>query len=119
VSLRIRSDGRILCAAMHEAEPGDTYLDDGIHHRLCRKAAIITEPMNSGTRGGHAKHGEWWWRDEVPADVTVEDFSHVPLKAWQEKYGEISWLCSCGAHNKHHPVQPGSAPVPFVCIDQE
>lgn len=74
MSLRIRSDGRILCAAMHPEESGDTYLHDGIHHRLCRTGAIVTEPMNSGGRGGHARHGEWWWRDEVPADVTAEIF---------------------------------------------
>jgi hypothetical protein len=27
-----------------------------------------------GGRGGHANHGEWWWRDRVPADVEVDPF---------------------------------------------
>lgn len=74
MSLRIRADGRILCAAMHPAEPDDTYLHDGIHHHLVYSGAIVTELMDSGGRGGHAKHGEWWWSNEVPGDVTVDSF---------------------------------------------
>ncbi len=76
MALRIRSDGRILCAAMHPAEPGDTYLHDGISYRLTvESGAIVTEPMFSNEgRGGHAKHGEWWWADEVPPDVVLEAF---------------------------------------------
>lgn len=31
MSLRIRQDGRIFCAAHSEPEPGDLYLDDYIH----------------------------------------------------------------------------------------
>lgn len=34
MALRIRKDGRILCAAHHEAEEGDLYLDDYIHEYL-------------------------------------------------------------------------------------
>jgi hypothetical protein len=29
---------------------------------------------------------------------------HTPIRVWQEKQGEISWLCSCGCHNKHFPL---------------
>lgn len=74
MSLRIRRDGRILCAAVHPAEPGDTYLHDGIHYKLSAElGAIVTEPMDSAAgRGGHARHGEWWWADEVPPDVVPE-----------------------------------------------
>jgi ribonuclease HI len=25
-------------------------------------------------RGGHAAHGEWWWRDRVPGDVELGRF---------------------------------------------
>ncbi|KKL49521.1 hypothetical protein LCGC14_2314680 [marine sediment metagenome] len=68
MSLRIRSDGRILCAAMHPAEPGDTYLHDGISYRLTVGfRVLVTEPMHS-----HARHGEWWWADSVPDDVVLE-----------------------------------------------
>lgn len=75
MAVRIRRDGRVLCAAMHPAEPGDTYLDDGLHYKLSVElGALVTEPMDSDVgRGGHAAHGEWWWRDEVPADVVIED----------------------------------------------
>lgn len=74
MSLRIREDGRILCAAMHPAEPGDTYLHDGISYRLTVElGAIVSEPMFSVVgRGGHLKHGEWWWANAVPPDVILE-----------------------------------------------
>lgn len=79
VSLRIRADGRILCAAMHEEEPGDVYMHDGISYRLtCELGVLVTEEMHQEEgRGGHAKHGEWWWRDAVPDDV-VADWMMVP-----------------------------------------
>ncbi len=73
MSLRIRSDGRVLCAAMHPAEPDDTYIDDTTHHKLASDLRVlVSEPMDSGGRGGHAVHGQWWWVDEVPDDVTPE-----------------------------------------------
>lgn len=78
MAARIRADGRILCAAMHAAEPGDLYLHDGIHGMLIRSGALVTEPMHQdigrfGGRGGHAAHGEWWWRTDVPENVVLED----------------------------------------------
>ena len=74
MAVRIRRDGRILCAAQHPEESGDTYLDDGLHYRLSVEfGVLVTEPMFSPDgRGGHAKHGEWWWRNAVPDDVVVE-----------------------------------------------
>ena len=76
MAVRIRENGQILCAAMHPAQPGDTYVDDGLHERLASgTAALVTEPMHcNGGRRGHAHHGEWWWRDRVPADVEVDPF---------------------------------------------
>lgn len=61
---------------MHPAKPGDTYLHDGLHERLASEMAVlVTEPMHcDGGRGGHANHGEWWWRDRVPADAEVDPF---------------------------------------------
>jgi len=73
VAVRVRDDGRVLCAAMFPALPGDTYIDDTLHYKLCESGALVTEPHEcEGGRGGHAAHGEWWWRHEVPADVVVE-----------------------------------------------
>lgn len=75
MAVRIRSDGTILCAAMHPEEPGDTYLDDGLHYRLSSELRVlVTEPMLWGQRGGHARHGEWWWVNDIPADVSVDPF---------------------------------------------
>jgi hypothetical protein len=75
MSLRIREDGTVLCAAMHKAEPGDRYLDDAQHYRLSAELGmLVTEPMEllhiPGTnRGGHQNHGQWWWRSATPPDV--------------------------------------------------
>ena len=75
MALRIREDGRILCAALHEAEPGDTYLHDGISYRLTVEyRAIVTEPWEKPDGGGHSEHGQWWWRDEVPDGIEIERF---------------------------------------------
>lgn len=73
MAVRVRRDGRILCAAMHPAESGDTYLDDNLHYKLSVELGVlVTERMDEGGRGGHAAHGQWWWRDNVPADATIE-----------------------------------------------
>jgi hypothetical protein len=76
LAVRIRQNGQILCAAMHPAEPGDTYLDDVLHERLAGgTGALVTEPMHCDRgRGGHANHGEWWWRDRIPADVEADPY---------------------------------------------
>lgn len=79
MSLRVRPDGRVLCAAMHPAEDGDLYLDDGVHYLLSVEAGVlVSEPMflsEDVGRGGHARHGEWWWRGLEPADVVLEERS--------------------------------------------
>lgn len=70
MALRIRKDGRVLCAAMHEAEPGDTYLDDEIHYELsAKRRLLVTEPMDA-----HKLRGEWWWSGSVPKNITVDKF---------------------------------------------
>lgn len=76
MSLRIRADGRVLCAAMHAAEPGDTYIDDGLHYVLSvERRILVTEEMDeAGGRGGHRAHGQWWWSGSVPDDVSVAPF---------------------------------------------
>lgn len=75
MSLRIRKDGRIFCAAMHPAKAGDIYLHDGISYKLTVELrVIVTEAMFSNAgRGGHSKHGEWWWANMVPPDIILEE----------------------------------------------
>lgn len=69
MALRIRQDGRILCAAIHPEEPGDTYIDDALHYQMSvEHRVIVAEPMER-----HRDSGEWWWRNAVPAGVVIED----------------------------------------------
>jgi hypothetical protein len=74
MALRIRKNGRILCAAMHPAESGDTYIDDGLHYHLSvEKKVICTEPHEQ-----HQCRGEWWWTGNVPEGITIDDFYQHP-----------------------------------------
>lgn len=67
---------------MHAAEAGDTYLHDGISYRLTVELrAVVTEPMETNKgRGGHAKHGQWWWANDVPNDVALESPNDAALR---------------------------------------
>jgi hypothetical protein len=70
MALRIRKDGRILCAAMHPAEPGDTYIHDGLHYTLSVvEKVLVTEPIEK-----HRLRSEWWWAGSVPAGVVIDPF---------------------------------------------
>jgi hypothetical protein len=70
MAVRIRADGTILCAAMHPAEAGDTYIDDGLHYRLSAEyGVLVSEPMEL-----HKHDGLWWWHDEVPEGRESQPF---------------------------------------------
>lgn len=74
MALRIRKDGRILCAAMYAEEPGDTYIDDNLHYKMsCEFKVIGTEPMDI-----HKLHGQWWWLGNVPEGVQIASFYLQP-----------------------------------------
>jgi hypothetical protein len=77
---------------MHPAEPGDTYLHDGISYRLTvEHEVIVTEPMESDAgRGGHGQHGEWWWRNAVPDDVVIEQWPGQDAQAI-ERAARVLW----------------------------
>lgn len=78
MAVRIRKNGRIFCAAMRPEEPGDTYIDDGLHYQLSvENKVLVSEPMER-----HAISAEWWWRGAVPEDVEIEDFY---MKASEQK----------------------------------
>lgn len=75
MAARVRANGDVLCAAMHPAAPGDTYLDDGLHYRLASDLKVlVTEPMHLPGGGGHVAHGQWWWRGNVPPHVQVDPY---------------------------------------------
>ena len=70
MALRIRSNGLILCAALHDEMPGDTYIDDGVHYVLSVESKVlVTEPMPM-----HALRGQWWWRGNVPNGIEIDEF---------------------------------------------
>lgn len=75
MAVRIRKDGTILCAAMHEARDSDAYIDDGLHYLLSIEAKVLVTDDNhlkrpDGTRG----HGQWWWNNRVPKNITISEF---------------------------------------------
>lgn len=76
MAVRVRRDGRVLCAAVHPKRRGDTYIDDGLHYLLSVELRVlVTEPMYlAGGRGGHQAHGEWWWANAIPSDVEIDPF---------------------------------------------
>ncbi len=70
MALRIRKDGRILCAAMHEKEEGDTYIHDGLHYILSVEEKVLaTEPHEL-----HQYRGEWWWKGSIPPGTVIDEF---------------------------------------------
>lgn len=70
MAVRIRADGRVLCAASHPEQEGDAYLDDGLHYQLAVEARVlVTEAMPA-----HAEHGQWWWKGQQPDHVTIDPF---------------------------------------------
>lgn len=70
MALRIRKNGRILCAAIHKKEVGDTYIDDELHYELSVvKKVLVTEYFDN-----HILHGEWYWKGNIPKDVIIDNF---------------------------------------------
>jgi len=87
MALRIRKDGRILCAALHQEEPGDIYIDDGVHYQLSIKLGVLlSEPEPE-----HSKRGEWWWTGQVPKGVVVDDSFSINRKLQNER--EAQTMC--------------------------
>lgn len=69
MSLRVRKNGKILCAAMNPERKGDLYINDGLHYFLSvEKKVLVTEPMKL-----HKKHkGEWWFINDIPKNKLIE-----------------------------------------------
>lgn len=65
MALRVRKNGKIVCAAMNQKRKGDLYIDDSLHYYLSvEKRVLITEPWKQ-----HKKHkGQWWFINELPKD---------------------------------------------------
>ena len=66
MALRIRKDGRILCAAIHEAKEGDTYINDKLSYEMTvEHKVLITDKYHISV------HGEWWWTGNVPEHINI------------------------------------------------
>ena len=77
VRIRNNGKGKILNARMYEERYRDIYIDDNLLYLLSEKGVLVTEAMrlDEGVgRGGHEKHGEWWWNTEVPEDVKIDNY---------------------------------------------
>lgn len=65
MAIRVREDGTMWCAALTEPEPGDTYIDDTLHHLLHTVHRVIVawpEPR-------HSREPQWWWIGSAPSEV--------------------------------------------------
>lgn len=70
MALRIRANGRILCAALHPPDIGDTYIPDGLAYQLSAiDKVLVTEAMPA-----HEARGEWWWAGNVPVGITIDPY---------------------------------------------
>lgn len=67
MALRIRTDGRVFCAAHRPEEPGDIYVDDAMHYHLsCVAKVLVSEEI-----GRHLINPQWWWRHDIPDGVEM------------------------------------------------
>ncbi len=55
MSVRWRADGTVVCAAMRDEEPGDTYIDDRLHYQL----SVIQRVLLADT--DHETTARWHW----------------------------------------------------------
>jgi hypothetical protein len=67
MAVRIRKDGSIVCAAITSEVPGDTYLDDTVHHELSSRGLLVSEPEPEHSNNG----GLWWWSGNIPCRVKI------------------------------------------------
>jgi hypothetical protein len=74
MSLRIRTDGRVMCAALNEANDGDIYINDDLHYHL----SVIEKVLVTTECDYHMKNGgEWWWKGKEPKDLTMDKFYYT------------------------------------------
>jgi len=59
MALRVRKNGRILCAAKSKPMDGDIYIDDGVHEWLTRCLDISINVIESL---GEDENGEEEWK---------------------------------------------------------
>lgn len=71
MALRIRLDGKIVCASINDEEKGDVYIDDDLHYEMSVvKKIIVTSPDLHHMSNG----GEWWWKGREPKGIEIDNF---------------------------------------------
>lgn len=70
MALRIRKNGRILCAAIHKEEQEDTYIDDNLHYQM----SVIHKVIATEEYEKHIINGEWWWIGNIPNKIEIDKF---------------------------------------------
>jgi len=55
MSIRMRFDGTLICAAMSVEEENDSYIDDNLHYQLSIISKAIVADSN------HEENGLWHW----------------------------------------------------------
>jgi hypothetical protein len=71
MAIRIRKDGKMVCAAINEPLDGDCYIDDGIHYMLSVEQKVLVTTENEYHM---ANGGEWWWRGQEPDNVIIGEY---------------------------------------------
>ena len=74
MAVRIRKNGKIVCAAINEALDGDCYIDDGLSYYLSviKKILVTTENDYHMANGG-----EWWWKGQEPKHIMIDKFYYT------------------------------------------
>lgn len=68
MAIRKRLDGTLICAAMSDAEEGDTYIDDGLHYLLSVESKAILADVD------HEKNGLWHWVSDLSTRAVKVDW---------------------------------------------
>lgn len=58
MSLRWRASGELLCAAKHDPEKDDTYIDDRLHYELSVEREVVVP------RFDEHESGVWHWKEK-------------------------------------------------------
>lgn len=71
MSLRIRADGTIWCAALNKEKEGDIYIDDNLHYYLSVEAKVL---VTTYVDYHMENKGEWWMKGSEPKDVLIDKY---------------------------------------------
>lgn len=74
MALRIRKNGKIMCAALNKKNDGDLYIDDALHYHLSVEVKVLVTTENDTHI---SMGGEWWWKGQEPKNVIIDQFYYT------------------------------------------